>query len=73
MTAAWDFNEDESGSDSDDSDDEFELRVDTDGKDLNDEVDLCAASVMTMRMSFPGRIREKASDCVLKLKRERVA
>jgi hypothetical protein len=39
MTAAWNFNEDECGTDSDDSDDEFELRVDTAGEDLNDEVD----------------------------------
>jgi hypothetical protein len=39
LTAAWDFNEDESDSDSDDSDDEFELRVDTDREDLNDKVD----------------------------------
>jgi hypothetical protein len=39
MTAAWDFNEDDSGSDFDDSDDAFELRVDTHGEDLNNEID----------------------------------
>jgi hypothetical protein len=39
MTTAWDFKEDEFGSDSGDSDDEFELRVDIDEEDLNDEVD----------------------------------
>jgi hypothetical protein len=39
VTAAWDFKEQEPDSDSDDSDDGFELRVDTDGEDLNDEVD----------------------------------
>jgi hypothetical protein len=32
ITAAWKFNEDESDRDYDDSDDEFGLRIDTDGR-----------------------------------------
>jgi hypothetical protein len=38
MTAAWDFNKHETKSDSDDSEDDFELRINTDGEELNDEL-----------------------------------
>jgi hypothetical protein len=39
-TAACDFNDGESGSTSGHSDNEFEIRVDADGNDLNDKVHL---------------------------------
>jgi hypothetical protein len=38
MTASWDFNEEGPDNDSDDSDNHFELRLDMDGEDLNDEI-----------------------------------
>jgi hypothetical protein len=39
MITAWDFNEDESDSDYDDWDSEFELQVDMDSEDLKDDLD----------------------------------
>jgi hypothetical protein len=38
MTAAWDFNKDETESDFDDSDNDFELRINKDGEESNDEL-----------------------------------
>jgi hypothetical protein len=40
MIVACDLNEDESDSDSDDSNDKFELRIDLAGEDFNDGADL---------------------------------